>query len=69
MLGLAFRSPQLYERLPFVQAFFDVLTNKMDCSSISGLDAAQLTAAGPDEIRCLTPHSYGELEVRVGVQV
>ena len=34
-----------------LQQFSCVLTDRMGCSSISGLDAASTAAAGPDEIR------------------
>jgi hypothetical protein len=33
-----------------VQAFY-VLTDRMECGALSGLDAACLATAGPDEIR------------------
>ena len=40
----------LYERLPLCKPLH-VLTDRIGCSSISGLVAACLAAAGPDEIR------------------
>jgi hypothetical protein len=58
----------LYERLPFVQVS-RALTGRVDCSFISGLVAARLATAGPDEIRWLAPHFLGELEVRTTIQV
>jgi len=44
-------------------------TDRMGCSSISGLVAAGAAAAGPYEIRWLAPHSPGELEALGIIQV